>query len=175
MGFEQSQLENQPEEIIVNPVEKAKNEAAERLKGHSFTTEKGSIYTYGKEGRTSRFKTATNEQHESHDITVFVDFSENDARAFLDAIYSANPDIKRKVYVLEKIPDGSPKIIRRFHDVTDPDRIYLGIIENGKLVLARKATLKPTKGYTVFDTRHFGDGEESKTARHLGHKVTEIK
>ena len=155
-------------------IEQERKKAMDRLSGHSFKTEKGSVYTYGGEGQTSRFKASTGEQHEAQDITVFVDLNDNQSRVFLDAIHSENPDLKKKVYVVERQIDQQPKIIRKVEDVTDPNNLYLAIIENGKMTGVKKATLKPTKGYSVFDTRHFQKGEGWKTERHLGHEVTEI-
>jgi hypothetical protein len=146
-----------------------------QLAGHSFTTEKGSVYTYDDQGRTSRYKTEENKQYEKQDVTVFLNLNDEESRLILDAIHAENPDLKRKAYVLEKLEGGKPKIIRKFSDVSDPRNLYLAIYDKqGKNEWIKKASLRPALGYTVFDTRHSESGDEGKTERHLGHKVIEI-
>lgn len=181
MKFEQpptpgsaSEVQNGQVETERAQVEAARQAAMEKMKGRSFKTEKGSVYTYGDNGQTQRMKVATGENFESQDITVFVDLSDAESRTFLDAIASENPDLKKKVYVVERQKDGQPRLIRKAADVYDPKNLYIGIFENGKMIGAKPATLKPTMGYSVFDTRHFQDDKEWKTERHLGHKVIEI-
>jgi hypothetical protein len=157
-------------------VEQERRKAIERLAGHSFETEKGSVYTYDDQGRTSRFKKKTGEQFEPQDITVFIDLNEEECRIFLDAIHTENPDLKKRIYVVEKQEDNKPKIIRKFSEVNDPLKLYLAIFnKDGKMIGSKEATLKPTLNFTTFDTRHFKDGNEWMTERHLGHKVTKIK
>jgi hypothetical protein len=173
--LEQYNAPKTAEDANLNSIEKAKQEDIQRLAGHSFTTEKGSIYKYDDQGRTSRYKMKTGEQYETQDITAFLDLSDEESRLIMDAIHSENPDLKKKVYVVERLEDDKSKIIRKFSDVSDPRNLYLAMFDkNGKRVGSKRATLKPTMGYTVFDTRHFKDGDEWKTERHLGHKVTEI-
>lgn len=141
----------------------------------SFETEKGSIYTYDNEGKTTRFKTVTNEQNERQDITVFANLSVEDQQKFSFAIYGIRPEnANKKVYILEREDDDSQRIIFKREDVKNPDRLYLGILENGQRFLNRKATLQPTIGYSVFDTKHFQKDGQLFIERHLGHKVTKI-
>ncbi len=159
----------------LNSNEKERQEAMDRLAGHSFETEKGSIYRYDNHGRTSRYKTKTEEQHELQDITVFLEISDEESRRVLDAIHAENPDLKKKVYVIERLNSDESKIIRKFTDVENPRNLYLAIYnKEGGIVGSRKAVLTPTMGYTVFDTRHFKNGDGWETERHLGHKVTKI-
>lgn len=83
-------------------MEQERKRAMARLSGHSFETEKGSVYTYNQEGQTTRHKTATGEKLESQDITVFVDLNDAENQAFLDVIHSENPDKKKKIYIVER-------------------------------------------------------------------------
>ena len=173
--FEQYQAPKITKDADLNLIEKEKQEDMKRLAGHSFTTEKGSVYTYDDQGRTSRYKTKTKEQYESQDITVFVDISEEESRSILDAIHAENPDLKKKVYILERLEGGKPQIIHKFSEVNNPRNLYLSIYDKqGKNEWIKKASLKPTIGHTVFDTRHFENDDEEETERHLGHKVIEI-
>jgi len=159
-----------------NPIEEQRKQAMERLAGHSFVTEKGSKYTYDEEGRTVRHKLTSGETLEPQDVTVFVDFDDEEGQKVNDSIHSENPELKRKIYVIERGEDNQPKVIRNFSDVENPDNLYLGLFKDGKMVGSKKATLKPTMGNTVFDTRHFQDESgEWQTERHLGHKVIDIE
>lgn len=173
--FEQNRPQEEQKEGDSNKLEQARREAMKRLEGLTFKTEMMSVYTYDDQGRTSRFKTKTQEQCEKQDITVFLDLTEEEARLINDAIRCENPELKKKVYVAERMNNDESKIIRTFSEVNDPRNLYLAIYDkNGKRIGSKKATLKPTLGYTVFDTRHFKNGEQWETERHLGHKVVEI-
>lgn len=172
--FEQYQPPKKQENNDLDKVEQLRKQAMERLAGHSFKTEHGSVYTYDNQGRTSRFKAKTGEKFEPQDLTVFTDLSEEESREFLDAIHAKNPDLKRKIYIVEKQKNGEPRVVRKFSEVVDPQNLYLAMIKDSKMLKSKKATLKPTLNYTTFDTHHFYDGKEWKTERHLGHKVIEI-
>ncbi|MGH7157240.1 MAG: hypothetical protein ACREGG_03985 [Candidatus Saccharimonadales bacterium] len=139
-----------------------------------FRTAKGSIYTYGPEGKTTRFKTAAGEQQERQDITVFSPLTIEEEQDYLLAYRSEDRDGKTKVYVVERQPDDSARIVRDVTEVKDPDRVYLTIVKDGQIVKNNKAFLQPVVGYSVFDTRHFQENGQPMTERHLGNKVTEI-
>lgn len=143
----------------------------------SFTTAKGSIYTYGKDGRTTRFKTATKEQQPTQDITVFVDLSPAEEQQVLHAYRHVMPEYKGcKVYVLElNEKSGSPKIVRHVSQVEDPNQLLLVILNGDKYELVKKATLTPTMGCSVFDSRHYQQDGKSYTERHLGNRVVDIQ
>ena len=141
----------------------------------SFETEKGSIYTYDDQGRTTRFKTVTGKQSVKKDITVFVDLNKEQESKILSAYHHFNQeDENKRIFVLERQMDDSAKIIRKREDVKYPEKLYLGIVENGVSIFNKKATLTPTIGYQVFDTRCYEKNGLWKTERHLGHKVTKI-
>ncbi len=142
----------------------------------SFKTAKGSIYVYDEEGKTTRFKTVEGAQYDRQDLTVFVDLNPDQEQEFLRAYHHPTEDDKdSKVYVLERQQDDSPKILRDIVEVSDTDRVYLGLVKDGKLKVV-KASIKPIIGYNTFDTRQFiGDDGKTYTERHLGNKVSEIE
>lgn len=142
----------------------------------SFKTAKGSVYTYDQDGKTTRFKTATGEAQARQDMTVFVDLTPDEDQEFLHAYHHVREEDKdSKVYVLERQPDDTPKILRDISEAQNPDRIYLGIIKNGVVTSSKKASVKPVIGYQVFDTRQFRKNGQTITERHLGNKVVDIQ
>lgn len=145
-------------------------------KAVAFKTAKGSVYTYDEEGKTTRFKTATGEQNEQQDITVFSDLSPEDEDAYLRAYQMPEdtPERQAKIYVVERQPDDTGQIIRDISDVTSPDNIYLSIIKKGQIVKSNKAQLQPFVGGNVFDTRQYEENGHPMTERHIGNKVMEI-
>jgi len=141
----------------------------------SFKTAQGSVYTYDNEGRTSRFKTVTGEQHEPQDITVFAQLSPDQEQAILRAYHQpGEQDKAKKVYVLERQLDDTPKIIRHTHEIKLEDRLYLGILNDNKLTFAVPATTQPTMGMNAFDMRTFKKDGARYTERHLGNKVVDV-
>lgn len=140
----------------------------------SFQTAQGSVYTYSENGQTARFKTATGEQMQPQDITVFATLTPEQEQDILLAYRSKHPTQKTKVYVVERQPDDSPKIIRRVDQVVKPDALYLAIFRDGAMAENVPASLYPQIGANVFDTRHFQQGDVWMTERHLGNKVTDI-
>jgi hypothetical protein len=138
-----------------------------------FKTARGSIYTYDSEGKTTRYKTETGVLKERQDITVFVDLSPDEEEEFLNA-YLNNRETKSQVYIVERQADDSAKILRDVSQVTNPDRVYLVIVQNNKIIKDKKASLRPVIGWSPFDTRQFQRNGETFTERHLGNKVVEI-
>jgi activator of 2-hydroxyglutaryl-CoA dehydratase len=71
----------------------------EHIPVEKFRTAQGSIYTYDETDRTTRFKTATGEQHETQDVTVFAGNSLDEQQDFLTVLYrdesKARPDEKK--------------------------------------------------------------------------------
>lgn len=134
-----------------------------------FKTTKGSIYAYDNEGKTTRFKTATGEQMDRQDITVFLDLAPHEEDAFLHDIDEA------KVYVVEELSDGTPKIIRDISEINNKENIYLASIKDGRWIRKKRASVAPKEGHSVFDARQFKKDGQTYTERHLGNKVVEIK
>lgn len=150
----------------------------------AFMTERGSIYTYDEQGHTTRHKAKTGEQFEPQDLTVFIHMDPEAEELFTEMIRH-NKDKTKRVYVLERQSDDTPRKIRRLEDVRNPDELYLAvcrtdevgnIIPGGTLIKSRKATLQPQLGAYAYDTRHFrAENGDQMTERHLGHKVTAIR
>jgi len=137
----------------------------------NFTTGRGSVYTYDNEGKTTRFKTATSEQHARQDIMVFVNLNVQEEQDYVDAYRNSTG----KVYVVEKMTDNSPKIIRDVSEVSDKNNLYLAIMVDGKITKLKKASNKPVEGYNTFDARWYQDKKGQTMAdRHLGNKVKKI-
>lgn len=141
----------------------------------AFTTDHGSVYAYDEDGKTTRFKTATGEQHVRQDVTVFVDLDIEGEQDFLDAYRMKNLAHPTKVYILERLEDDSAVKVRDVDQVKDPGNLYLSIVQDGQIVKNVKASLDPFVGANVFDTRHYQEDGKWMTERHLGNKVTEIK
>ena len=156
--------------------ENTPHEGAETVKKvESFKTSRGSIYTYDDEGKTTRYKKATEKLQPKHDLTVFADLTEDEREQIELAIFSFG-EPEEKVYVLEGKPKKHLEIRRDISEVKDPDNLFLVILEGGeRYTLFKKATLTPTIGYTVYETRsYYDDDGQYWTSRHMGNKVVEI-
>ncbi|MCC2631871.1 MAG: hypothetical protein K0S20_570 [Patescibacteria group bacterium] len=137
-----------------------------------FKTSKGSIYSYDAEGKTTRFKTVTGEQHERQDITVFIRLSPQHEQDFLQAVHIPGHG---KVRVLERLKDSTPKVIKDINDIEDKDALYLAIIKDNQVIELVPAITRPMNGYSVFDARSFEKDGERFTERHIGNDVDGIK
>ncbi|MDD4938017.1 MAG: hypothetical protein PHX34_03315 [Candidatus Shapirobacteria bacterium] len=152
-------------EPVINKQIETKNEWPK-----SFETERGSVYTYDNEGKTSRLKVITGEQYPTQDITIFVDLNNAEGQQVKIAC-----DRGDKVYVAEKKTDEDIEIIRKLGDIKNKDKLYLIIVKDRTAIFGKKALLTPTIGYQVFDTKYFQeDNGQRKTTSHLGNKVTKI-
>jgi len=155
------------------------NEIGEKDKlPKSFETEKGSIYTYDDEGKTSRFKKVTGEHESRSDITVFVDLNPEEEQLVLKAYRHLEDKYKvLKVYVYEKQPDDTAKVIEKREDIKYTDNLGLGIFNKStnKWIFYREASLNPIIGNDVFDVKYYkNDLGRDVVARHLGNNVTKI-
>lgn len=159
-----------PDQQLDNEMDR-KNEIMEELKKvESFETAKGSVYTYDDEGHSTRFKTATGEKLEKQNITVFFDMSPQEEQVLLKAF----TDETQNVDIVENQSDGTIKIIRRIEDISNPDEINFSIIKGGKVVSAKKATLIPQNGLSVFESQDFLENGKVLAKRHLGNRVVKI-
>jgi hypothetical protein len=164
------------ETLTFTPPTTEEHEVARKVA--SFETAKGSIYTYDEDGKTTRFKPAAIARGETpdqnrQDVTVFVHLSPDAQQKYLDAIHAHtdDPTRKRKVYVVERQTDGTPRIIRDIAQITDPENVYLAALRNGLVIGSTKASIQPELGANVFDTRHYLEQDKWLTERHLGNKV----
>ena len=154
-----------------------KDQETSPRKVKSFKTAQGSVYTYDQDGKTTRFKTATGEQEEKQDLTVFVDLTPDEEQEFDRAyLHVREEDKDSKVYVIERQKDSNvPRLVRDIKDIQDPEMIYLAIKKGDTYPLVKKATTTPTIGHNVFDTKHWEENGKALTGRHLGNKVTNIE
>lgn len=162
------------ETTYLSPLAENRDSAESEPRVKSFKTAKGSVYTYDSEGKTTRFKTATAEQYERQDLTVFTDLSSDEERIFLEAINIEGGATPTKVYVVERQPDDSALVVRDVAQVKDPARLYLTIVKNGQITENKPVSLVPFEGANTFDTRHFEENGQMMTERHLGNKVIRI-
>ena len=163
--------------------DKTKTELAlEKLRNvESFTTDHGPVYSYDKDGHVSGTKMAKEmlqtklEAQEKTDITVFLDLNPKDFEVVSKVVKARDKKSGEQLYVVEKQPDGTSKIVRNIYEIIDPDELYLAIVKNNGIAGWSKATLIPTEGYNHFGYRsyEYRDGERL-TERTLGGKVTEI-
>lgn len=155
------------------------NEVGEKNKlPKSFETERGSVYTYDNEGKTSRFKKVTGEHDGRSDITVFVNLTPEEGQFVLNAYHHVKDKYKSlKVYIYEKQSDNTAKTIEKREDIENVNNLGIQIYNksNKKIIWFKEASLTPVVGYEVFDMRSFVDESgKSLESRHLGHKVTKI-
>ncbi|HSI20455.1 MAG TPA: hypothetical protein VLA04_01930 [Verrucomicrobiae bacterium] len=138
-----------------------------------FMTAKGSVYSYDAEGKTTRFKTATNEQNERQDVTVFTKLDPLEEQDLLEVIHHGQGE---KVYVAERNPDNTPRIIRDIADIHDEKDLYLVIMKDGRVTRSFPASSRPQAGYNTFDMRSYDDKDQGRmTERHLGNEVVALK
>lgn len=143
--------------------------AAAPLAGTTFKTAKGSVYTYLPDGRTQRFKTATNEQNEPQDLTVFVKFKDAEQEQdFLEGIQRSER-FGTKVYLIDQ--QGNKYDTNEQAAGKD---VRLVLVKDGKVIDTVETSLTPQIGYNTFDQRRFKKDGENYREAHLGNKVTEI-
>ncbi len=156
----------------VTSAEPPRAENGSRIK--SFTTDHGSVYTYDSDGKTTRFKTETGEQHEKQGITVFMDLNAEEAQRVLEAVQIEGSPLQS--YIVERQADDSAVSIANLESVTNPNNLYLVVYENGKPIVVKKASLTPRIGMSVYDTRKYqGENGETLSERHLGNNVSSIE
>ncbi len=140
----------------------------------SFSTERGSVYTYDSDGKSTRFRTATQEQCPREDITVFVDLDGLEEADVLSAMYSTSSTMK--AHVLEVEEEGkSPRIIRDISEVKDPNKVAVGVIKDGSYRLFKKASVTPVVGWCPFEYRRFEEDGQWFSSRHVGNRVTNVE
>jgi len=190
VGGNVSQLSEQGWKVVRTEAFKSWFGDWEHIPIEKFRTTQGSVYTYDDAGKTTRFKTATGEQHDAQDVTVFAGMPLDEQQDFLAVLYrdetKERPDGKKlSVRLGEKLPDGTGRVINSRDNISNPDALAIAIL-NGKnpdgtftkenVEQARRVTLQPAVGLNAFDTRKFLDTDgQWKRELHLGNRVTEIK
>jgi hypothetical protein len=133
----------------------------------SFETSKGSIYRVLPNGKTQRFKTATNELNEPNDLIVFVKFKSTDQEQ--DFLSAQNRQNGQKLYVVDTKGNTYDTNVQ----VKGKD-VKLAIVKDGKVIETVETSLEPKIGYNTFDQRRYVDKGESYRSTHLGNEVTKI-
>lgn len=142
---------------------------------NSFVTSNGSIYVYDEKGYTTRFKSSTEEMQPRQDITVFFKFVIRDLGSAATAYLTKSSVKSAKVFVGELQPNGDYRIINDVKEVNQPDQLIIATFKGDRIARSKPASLFPSIGSYVFDSRQFEDDGRIRTERHLGHKVTEIR
>ncbi len=190
VGGNASQLPEQAWKMVRTGVFKEWFGDWEHIPVEQFKTAQGSVYTYDETGRTARFKTATDEQHDTQGVTVFGAMSLDEQQDFLAVLYGdetkPRPDGKKlSVRLGEKLPDGRGKVVNARTEINDPEALAI-VILNGRnpdgtftkanVEQVKRTSLQPAVGLNTFDTRKFQDSDgQWKRELHLGNRVTEIK
>lgn len=136
----------------------------------SFETSQGSVYTVLPDGRTQRFKTATGEQNEPQDLTVFVKFK--DAQQEQDFLNGAqNQKSGTKVYVIDEQGNRYSKN----SDIKGKD-VKLALVDEktGEVLQIVETKQEPTEGYNTYDERRFTEDGQEYREKHIGNKVSKI-
>ncbi|MDQ5886059.1 MAG: hypothetical protein QG628_456 [Patescibacteria group bacterium] len=141
----------------------------------SFTTSKGSVYSYDNEGYTTRFKTVTGEVQPKQGITVFVEAGVKDLPRVAAAYLLRSSTKQTRIEVVEMQEDGKVKIVKDVTEVSSPDQLVVATLRDGTVVKSRPASLFPVIGTYPFDSRTFEEDGLAKTERHIGHRITAIK
>ncbi|MEO8863031.1 MAG: hypothetical protein ABI354_01780 [Candidatus Saccharimonadales bacterium] len=141
----------------------------------SFTTARGSIYTYDEDGHTTRFKTATSQEQPKQDLTVFVEVGPRDVGTVAAAYLFRGINEATKIEVVEIQPDGQPRVVTDAAEVTLPGSLRVATFKGTRMVKNRPASLFPQPGLYTFDSRRFDEGGVTRTERHLGHKIISVK
>ena len=141
----------------------------------SFTTSRGSVYTYDADGHTTRFKTKTGVEQPKQDLTVFVDVGVGDAGTIAAAYLLRSATEKTKIEVVEQQPDGSTRVVDDIQEVTNPNQLQVATFRGERVIKSKPASLFPKVGSYAYDSRRFEEDGVTKTERHLGHKVSSIQ
>lgn len=174
------------------PKQNQSPESVEKLKPKSLSTAKGSVYTYLPDGRTQRYKKATETLEAPQDLLVFIPPFEK----IIDKARELYPDFFTNVedatqfqqLLLEYMAKDGTKTIRPGADQqeiysligTSPDlQVFLYFIDKikNKVDFILPTSREPKIGYNTFDARKFYDETEElhKRQRHIGNKVVSIE
>ncbi len=163
----------------------------EKKKPVRFKTSMGSVYEYLPDGRTQRFKTATNEQSEPQDTIVFVPpwdlIKEGAHRNYPKIFESIDNEGLYESLLLDYIhqPNHTIRITNRegkelttSSQIQDTDRVYICCIDKDRPEdsFYLPVSKEPKVGYQTYDTtKYVGDDGETYRDKHLGNKVVEIE
>jgi hypothetical protein len=136
----------------------------------SFVTAKGSIYTYGPNGRCAGYKTATGELFEPFGITVFTDLEKNPYTEI--ALLQAAKEYTTKLVQADETFTSTGKYIESPEDVVDPYHLLVEFPRLDGRALTAPASLYPSLGQTVYEQTVV---KGVVIATHVGNEVVAIE
>ncbi len=170
--------------------QETKTESTEKLKPIEFTTAKGSVYTYLPDGRTVRFKNATNEKLEPQDVCVFLPpWAEINIKAkeiYPEIFVGIENEVQFEQVILPyaQMPGYTMKVCDRGGselitnaDVAKADQVFILFSDkkNPNNSFYLPASGEPKIGYSTFDTRVYEKDGKRLRSTHIGNKVVGIK
>jgi len=133
-------------------------------------TKKGSVYRSLCEGKTQRFKRATNEVCRIQDLLCFVKFNNNEhLQEFLRAVQLRG--ICGKVYVVDKSGNTYDTLL----GITDENSLRLAIVQNNTCTRYARISLTPVIGYATFDQTRFVVEGVSYRESHIGNDIVHFE
>lgn len=154
-------------------------------------TAQGSIYRYLPDGRTQRYKTATEKLETPQDVIAFIppwEIIQNQAAKLYPEIFGNVKDERQYEQTIlpyaqlegytMRVIDEKGQELKTNYEVESVDRAFLSFIDrkNPKKNFTLPIATEPKLGYYTFDTRKFvDDNGETMRERHIGNKVVEIK
>ena len=131
-------------------------------------TKKGSVYRNLGEGKTQRFKRATNEVCRIQDLLCFVKFNNDEhLQEFLRAVQLRG--VHGKVYVIDKTGKNYDSLIGV------KEEVKLAILKDNKWVAFANVSKEPVVGYSTFDQVRFIEGGVSYREVHIGNDIVHFE
>lgn len=143
----------------------------------NFETDRGSVYGFDEEGHVEGVQLqqglaeARYEVTKKGDITVFSELNSDDFKMVADILQKRKDRVGEKLYAVEMQDDDKPKVIRKFSDVVNPDRLFLGIQTRDGKFFTKPASLLPSEGSTYFSYKYLEDKDkkgEGRNERFIG-------
>lgn len=147
-------------------------------------TAKGSIYQYLDNGKTQRWKKATNTLCEPQDVLVYIPNHEWVLRSAPESMkhtfgndkFEYAQMLRDYIHMDEhtiRIVDSQGRPIR---SNSEAKRVqpYAALIRGNKTTHAIPVTPNPVIGFNPFDFRYFKEGNVTHKEKHLGNPVVEI-
>lgn len=138
------------------------------MKWITIITEKNSVYRNLGNGKTQRFKRATNETCAIQDLLVFIEpMTNSKLQLFLQAVQLRGEF--GKVYLIDKGGNTYDSV-----NLQVPE-LKLAILKNNQWVNFAKVSITPIIGWYTFDQRRFQENNISYRECHIGNKVIHIE
>jgi hypothetical protein len=167
-------------------------ESIERQKPTRLVTAKGSVYTYLPDGRTQRYKAATETLEAPQDLLVFMppwNTIETKAKELYPEVFEGvENETQFEQLLLEYMAKDGTKTIRpavdgqEIYSLVDTDledQVFLNFIDKvrKRVDFVLPTSREPKVDYSTFDARKYVDEETGETMRerHIGNKVVNIE